>query len=109
MNGLGGGIYACHAVWQTYGNMAACQSADPLRLLPQNLSATFPAPHGIVLRLATHFNANRYLGPNFSSSAKTQSVTVGMHFAIRQSIIPWTSSILFCMEKLIKLVSIRMR
>jgi hypothetical protein len=58
---------------------------------------------------STHFSANRYFGPNFSNSANTQSVTVGIHFAIKQSIIPCTNSILFWIEKLIKLVSIRMR
>ena len=64
--------------------------------------------------------ANRYLGPNFSNSASTQSVIVGIpynqlwtlrgttadtHFAIKQSIIPCTNSILFWIEKLMKFVS----
>lgn len=57
----------------------------------------------------THFNANRYLGPSFSNSANTQSVTVGIHLASKQSIIPCTSSILFWIEKLMKLVSMRTR
>ena len=63
-----------------------------------------------------------YFGPSFSSSAITQSVMDGMpvnkklrsrkakkdrclHFAYRQSIIPDTSSSLFCKLKLIKFVS----
>ena len=31
--------------------------------------------------------ASRYFGPNFSNSANTQSVIIGIHFANRQSII----------------------
>ena len=54
-----------------------------------------------------YLNAMRNLGPNVSNSAITQSVTQGMHFASKQSIMALTISSLFLMEKLIKLVSIR--
>ena len=57
----------------------------------------------------TYLSAILYFGPSFSSSAMTQSVMVGMHFANRQSIMPWTSSSLFWSEWLIKLVSTRTR
>lgn len=56
-----------------------------------------------------HRNAIRNLWPSFSSSAITQSVTHGIHLANKQSIIPRTGSILFCIEKLMKLVSIIIR
>ena len=56
--------------------------------------------------LATR-SATLYLGPSFSSSATTHSVTHGMHSAYRQSIMPWTRSILFLMEWLMKFVSTR--
>jgi hypothetical protein len=47
----------------------------------------------------------RYFGPSFSNSAKTQSVIQGIDLANKQSIIDLTSSSLFWMEKLMKLVS----
>ena len=71
-------------------------------------------------RWKAYLRANRYLGPNFSNSARTQSVIVGIpshqlstlcgkradiHLAIKQSIIPCTNSILFWIEKLMKFVS----
>ncbi len=46
-----------------------------------------------------------YLVPNISNSAMTLSRITGTHFARRQSIIPCTTSILFLIEKLRKLVS----
>lgn len=58
---------------------------------------------------SAHFNATRYFTPSFSNSAMTQSVTHGMHFANRQSIMPCTRSSLFWSEKLMKFVSIRTR
>jgi hypothetical protein len=56
-----------------------------------------------------YLKAIRNFGPSFSSSAMTQSVMQGMHFAWRQSIIPRIGSILFWIEKLIKLVSMMIR
>ena len=50
-------------------------------------------------------SATRYFVPSFSNSPITQSVTCGTQFAYKQSIIPFTRSILFLMEKLIKFVS----
>lgn len=41
------------------------------------------------------FSAMRYLGPSFSSSAMTQAVMVGVHFAYRQSIIVGSNSSFF--------------
>lgn len=46
---------------------------------------------------------------SLAKSQTTQHPVQSSHFAIKQSIIPWTSSILFWMEKLIKLVSTRTR
>lgn len=54
--------------------------------------------------LATR-RATLYFCPSFSNSAMTQSVMCGTHCAYRQSIIPFTRSILFLMEKLMKFVS----
>ena len=65
--------------------------------------------HGSLSNLGslTIRNAILYLLPNFSNSAMTQSVIYGIHFAYKQSIILRTMSILFLIEKLIKLVSTR--
>lgn len=53
------------------------------------------------------FKANRYLWPSFSISAVTQSLIIGIHFPNKQSIEALKISNLFCIEKLIKLVSRR--
>jgi hypothetical protein len=59
------------------------------------------------VRQLAHLSATRYLGPSFSSSAMTQSVTHGIARASRQSMLACTTSSLAWMVKLIKFVSRR--
>lgn len=97
--------------------------------VPGHASGTREAKQKHAGERMTHRRATRYRWPSFSNSAMTQSVTQGIpvmrerggvsarrdetscarHFAYRQSIMPPTSSSLFCKLKLIKLVSIRTR
>lgn len=92
----------------TYGHNVISQTSGPLQSYDSQVSPS-PPLYSAFQKKSTHFNASLYFGPNFSNSANTQSVMVGIHLAIKQSIIPCTSSILFWIEKLIKLVSTKIR